>query len=61
MTVSQFNVPSTILVGGGVSEHVGMIAKRWGATRVLIVTDQGMVQMGVAGRMEATLRAAGLD
>ncbi|MCC7409619.1 MAG: iron-containing alcohol dehydrogenase [Phycisphaeraceae bacterium] len=61
MTMAQFNVPSTILVGDGASEQVGAIAKRWGATRVLVVTDQGMVQMGVAGKIEATLRAAGLD
>ncbi|MCC6581895.1 MAG: iron-containing alcohol dehydrogenase, partial [Phycisphaeraceae bacterium] len=59
--VSQFNVPSTILVGGGASEQAGAIARRWGASRVLIVTDQGMVKMGVAGKMETTLRVAGLD
>ncbi|MCC7145048.1 MAG: iron-containing alcohol dehydrogenase [Phycisphaeraceae bacterium] len=58
---SQFNVPSTILVGGGASDQAGPIARRWGASRVLLVTDPGLVRMGVAGKMESSLRAAGLE
>jgi len=57
---SVFNVPSTIIVGGGASEEVGTQAKRCGARRVLLVTDPYMVNSGLAGRITDILKQAGI-
>jgi alcohol dehydrogenase class IV len=58
---SIFNVPSTIIVGGGASEEVGAQAKRYGAKRVLLVTDTYMVKCGLGGRISDILKQEGID
>ncbi len=55
---SIFNVPSTIIVGGGASEEVGAQAKKYGAGRILLVTDPYMVSCGLAGRISDILEQA---
>ena len=50
-----FNVPPTILVGGGASREVGAQAKRFNPKGVLLVTDTFMVQSGAAGRIRSDL------
>jgi alcohol dehydrogenase class IV len=57
---SIFNVPSTIIVGGGASEEVGAQAKRFGAKRILLVTDPYMVNCGLAGHISDILEKEGI-
>jgi alcohol dehydrogenase class IV len=57
---NRFDVPSAIISGGGSRHKLGGIAKELGASRVLIVTDPGVVELGVAGEIEGIIRDAGL-
>jgi alcohol dehydrogenase class IV len=58
--ISQFNVPATIMAGGGASQEVGRQLLRLGATRVLLVTDAFMIASGVAEKVTAEVERAGL-
>jgi alcohol dehydrogenase class IV len=58
--ISQFNVPATLIAGGGASQEVGRQLLRLGATRVLLVTDAFMIASGVAEKVTAELERAGL-
>ncbi|MDO1557975.1 iron-containing alcohol dehydrogenase [Brevundimonas sp. 2R-24] len=51
--------PRLIVEDGGVS-RLGDLAKELGGTRVLLVTDAGLVAAGLAARAEAALTGAGL-
>lgn len=54
--------PRTRLVfGAGAVAQTGAIAREFGARRVLVVTDSGLVRAGHPQRVEASLRAAGLE
>jgi alcohol dehydrogenase class IV len=57
---AQFNVPSTVLVGGGVSQQLAAQALRLGGRRALLVTDATMVASGLAGRCVELLKTAGI-
>ena len=41
--------------------QTGQLARDYGARRVLLVTDPGIVAAGHAGRIQGYLEAAGLD
>ena len=56
---AQFNLPSTIVCGGGAIAELASHLTRLGGTRVLIVTDEFMVRSGLIARVEADLRASG--
>ncbi len=43
---TTFSIPPTVITGAGSSEEVGEQAKRLGASKVLIVTDPGIVELG---------------
>ena len=58
---AQFNLPSTIVCGGGAISELSSQLKRLGASRVLIVTDEFMVRSGLIARVEADLRAGELS
>jgi alcohol dehydrogenase class IV len=58
--LSQFNVPSTLLIGAGASQELAPQLKQLGADRVLLVTDAFMVSSGVAGQFERALAEAGI-
>ena len=58
--LAQFNVPSTILVGGGASKEVGTQAKRFNPECVLLVTDLFMEQTGAAGQICGYLEKEGI-
>jgi alcohol dehydrogenase len=60
-TTAQFNVPSTVLVGGGVSQQLAAQATRLGARRTLLVTDATMVASGLAERCAKQLKAASIS
>jgi alcohol dehydrogenase class IV len=57
---SQFNVPSTIIVGGGVSGQIGTQATRLGGRRALLVTDAVMAASGLAKRGADQLAAVNI-
>lgn len=58
--VAQFNVPSTVVMGGGAVSEVGKQAKRLQAQRALLVTDSYLVETGLAARVESLLADAGV-
>jgi alcohol dehydrogenase len=50
-----------LVFGAGTAARVGELAKELGATRVLLVTDPGIVAAGHAARVETSLKEAGLS
>ncbi len=58
---SMFNVPSTIIVGGGASKEAGVQAKKFAAERALLVTDSFMVDSGLAGKVSDGIKKEGID
>jgi alcohol dehydrogenase len=50
-----------IIFGPGCSMRAGQLAREYGARRVLLVTDPGIVAAGHAGRIQGYLEAAGLE
>ena len=59
-TAAQFNVPSTIIIGGGASQQLATQAARLGARRALLVTDATMVASGWAKRCGDQLAAVNI-
>lgn len=57
----RFDVPATILHGGGSRRQLPALVRELGGTRVLIVTDPGVVQLGVAGEIVEMLTQAGVS
>ena len=60
MDSRRFDIPTTIIHGGGCRQQLPGLAQECGGSRVLLVTDAGMVQLGVAGEVAGLLTAAGL-
>jgi len=58
--VWRFDVPTTILHGGGSRHNLAALARELGGTRVLLVTDPGVVQLGVVAEISGILEKAGL-
>ena len=56
----QFNVPSTILIGGGVRHDAAAQLRRFGIDRVLLVTDSDMLRLGPAREVADELQRAGV-
>jgi alcohol dehydrogenase class IV len=56
---SEFQVPSSILVGGGAVARLGEVARRLRGQRVLIVCDPGVIKLGLADAALKSLRDAG--
>lgn len=52
--------PQLVLMGGGTRRETATVLTRLGISRPLIVTDKFLVQTGIVGEIEASLRAAGL-
>jgi alcohol dehydrogenase class IV len=57
----QLLVPSPVSVGGGVSESLGEHARRLGLTRVLVVTDEYLLESGPVGGLVEVLEGAGVS
>ena len=49
-----------ITFGPGASEEAGWEMKRLGATRVMVVSDPGVVQAGITGKIRETIKAEGI-
>jgi alcohol dehydrogenase class IV len=61
LSAAHFNVPPSIVCGGGALRELPAQVGRLGARRVLVVTDDFMVKSGLVGRVEADLRGAGIE
>ncbi|MEQ1861990.1 MAG: iron-containing alcohol dehydrogenase [Chthoniobacteraceae bacterium] len=59
--IRRFDVPATILHGGGCRRQLAGLVRELGGTRVLVVTDPGVVQLGVAGEIVELLTQAGMS
>jgi alcohol dehydrogenase len=57
----RFDVPATILHGGGCRRQLAALVRELGGSRVLVVTDPGVVQLGVAGEIIELLTQAGMS
>ena len=58
---SSFNIPSSVIIGGGASAELLPQLRRLGAKRVLVVTDGFMVKSGVVARLIAPLQEGGIE
>ena len=56
----EFALRTHVVLGAGLVERVGEVARRLGGRRVLLVTDAGLVGAGHAMRAEKSLEAAGV-
>jgi alcohol dehydrogenase class IV len=54
-------VSPEIMFGAGCRHNVGNYAKTFGARKVLVVTDPGVIAAGWVGDVEASLQAQGID
>ena len=57
----RFDAPATILTGGGSRRQLGNLAQELRAKRVLLVTDVGIVELGIADEITGILTDAGCD
>lgn len=55
-----FRMPDT-LIGTGAVQNVGALAKKTGAKKVLIVTDQGVARAGLVDRVKQPLEKEGIE
>jgi len=58
--VFDFFIPSVTKMGIGAVKQLGATAKFLGGTKALLVTDKGMVSLGVADQMKQLLEEAGV-
>ena len=58
---SSFNIPSSVIIGGGASAELLPQLRRLGAKRVLVVTDAFMVKSDVVARLLAPLQEGGME
>jgi len=56
----RFDAPATLLHGGGSRRRLPELVRELGGSRVLLVTDPGVVGLGVAANVIQSLRVAGL-
>lgn len=59
--MQQFNYPTTILFGEGAVAALAQRAGAAGLRRVLLVTDPTLVRLGLAERVTAALKTAGVE
>jgi alcohol dehydrogenase class IV len=58
--IDQFRIPTRVMFGRGVALQVAEPLKQVAAKRVLIVTDPGVVKVGLVAPIEEKLREAGI-
>lgn len=58
--IHSFFSPNSVLFGIGASREIGKEAKALGGTKVLIVTDPGVVNSGLVSSLRANLEEAGM-
>jgi alcohol dehydrogenase len=60
-TTYGFFIPSVTLMGPGCAKEVGPKAKELGAKKALLVTDAGLMKMGVADKIAGYVKDAGVE
>lgn len=55
----QFSTAGRVVFGRGSTAQIGSFAKRLRVTRTIIVTDDKLVQLGMAARLAESLKSAG--
>jgi alcohol dehydrogenase class IV len=60
MSISVFRTPNELVIGTGSIEQIGEKAKKLGATKVLVVTDQMLNQAGLVDKVVTPLTQADL-
>ncbi len=58
--IISFKSPDLILAGNGVLEKIGEEAEARGTKKALVVTDKGVVDSGIGGRVEELLTKEGI-
>jgi alcohol dehydrogenase len=61
MTMSAYYIPTVNLLGSGTVNEVGGRVKTLSGSKVLIVTDAGLVKLGVADKVKKIIEDAGLE
>jgi alcohol dehydrogenase len=56
-----FEMPTRAIFGQGVASRVGAVARELGGSHAMLVTDPGVVALGIGARLIADLEAAGLS
>jgi alcohol dehydrogenase len=56
-----FEMPTRAVFGRGVASRVGEVARELGGSRVMLVTDPGVLALGIADRLIAELHAVGIS
>lgn len=59
--MSSFFIPCTTLIGAGAAQEIPNRLKQIGGTKPLVVTDKGIVAVGILSQIEAILKEAGMD
>ncbi|MDH7498852.1 MAG: hydroxyacid-oxoacid transhydrogenase [candidate division NC10 bacterium] len=59
--VWQFSIAQEVVFGPGACKKIGKIARRLKASKALVVTDQVLVQLGVAERIQKPLFEEGIS
>ena len=60
MSYYEFKLPAKILSGEGALEHVPHELQTLGASRPLLLSDQGLAQVGTVKIVQAALQQGGL-
>ncbi|UCF91256.1 MAG: iron-containing alcohol dehydrogenase [Desulfobacterales bacterium] len=58
--ISTFLASKKVLLGYGAVQHVGEEARKLGASKIMVVTDAGVVNAGIIEMVQKPLEAAGL-
>ena len=61
MRINEFQNPQKIVFGISAAEKVGEEAKRLGAGKVFVVSDENIEKVGILGKILKSLREKGLD
>lgn len=61
MTPFVFNTTKSVQFGAGSLARLGDLARATMGTRVMLITDPGMLATGIVDRAQAVLLAAGLE
>ncbi|SFQ16038.1 alcohol dehydrogenase [Oscillibacter sp. PC13] len=61
LSTYSFKLPTRVEFGSGVINKVGQEAKALGATKVMIISDKGVINAGLVKPVEESLTAAGID
>ncbi len=61
MGMSGYFIPSVNYQGSGSVNEAGNLVKNFGAKKVLIVTDGGLLKMGMADKVKAIVEEAGIE